>query len=323
MCKPAGWQAQARICATEDAFKQYSCCGFLLYCPTITTPPYLQAYWVDLIRLPLWLSSVSSLFLALTIKILERLLVPTWALPASAWEFPVSYMVLNRMKEATKAYLGKMLTHAIAIVTTYINNAQRQATKDASTIAGLTILRIANGHCHCVWPQQERWQDLDHSPPVFPRSNNLLRSTSKNRLSKGINLDEALVYDSAIQRNILPSEKGVQDIVLIDTTSGVFAKLILHNTVVLTKKSQIFSTATVTSLASSSRTTTSSASLSAPPSPPSAQCGVPQIKTESITITSEKGRLSKEEINRMVLVTEEFTSKDKAQRKRIEALNQI
>ena len=44
-------------------------------------------------------------------------------------------------------------------------------------------------------------------------------------------------------------------------------------------------------------------------------------KSESITITNEKGRLSQEEIDRMVAEAEKFASEDEAQRKRIEALN--
>ena len=46
-------------------------------------------------------------------------------------------------------------------------------------------------------------------------------------------------------------------------------------------------------------------------------------KSESITITNEKGRLSQEEIDRMVAEAEKFASEDEAQRKRIEALNAL
>ncbi len=46
-------------------------------------------------------------------------------------------------------------------------------------------------------------------------------------------------------------------------------------------------------------------------------------KSESITITNEKGRLSPEEIERMVKEAEEFAAEDEAQRKRIEALNSL
>ena len=46
-------------------------------------------------------------------------------------------------------------------------------------------------------------------------------------------------------------------------------------------------------------------------------------KSESITITNEKGRLSQEEIDRMVAEAEKFASEDEAQRKRIEALNSL
>jgi heat shock protein 5 len=46
-------------------------------------------------------------------------------------------------------------------------------------------------------------------------------------------------------------------------------------------------------------------------------------KSESITITNEKGRLSQDEIDRMVREAEQFAAEDEAQRKRIEALNSL
>ena len=46
-------------------------------------------------------------------------------------------------------------------------------------------------------------------------------------------------------------------------------------------------------------------------------------KSESITITNEKGRLTQEEIDRMVAEAEEFAAEDEAQKKRIEALNSL
>ena len=46
-------------------------------------------------------------------------------------------------------------------------------------------------------------------------------------------------------------------------------------------------------------------------------------KSESITIKNEKGRLSQEEIDRMVLEAEQFAAEDEAQRKKIEALNSL
>ena len=53
-------------------------------------------------------------------------------------------MVLTKMKETAEDYLGEKVTHAVITVPAYFNNAQRQATKDAGTIAGLTVLRIMN-----------------------------------------------------------------------------------------------------------------------------------------------------------------------------------
>ncbi|KAJ9075478.1 ATPase with role in protein import into the ER [Entomophthora muscae] len=56
----------------------------------------------------------------------------------------VSAMILKKMKEVAEAYLGKAVTHAVVTVPAYFNDAQRQATKDAGTIAGLNVLRIIN-----------------------------------------------------------------------------------------------------------------------------------------------------------------------------------
>ncbi|RCV18920.1 hypothetical protein SETIT_3G341900v2 [Setaria italica] len=56
----------------------------------------------------------------------------------------VSAMVLTKMKETAEAYLGEKVTHAVVTVPAYFNDAQRQATKDAGVIAGLTVLRIVN-----------------------------------------------------------------------------------------------------------------------------------------------------------------------------------
>ncbi|OEL30021.1 Luminal-binding protein 5, partial [Dichanthelium oligosanthes] len=56
----------------------------------------------------------------------------------------VSAMVLTKMKETAKAFLGHKVTHAVVTVPAYFNDAQRQATKGAGIIAGLTVLRIVN-----------------------------------------------------------------------------------------------------------------------------------------------------------------------------------
>jgi endoplasmic reticulum chaperone BiP len=53
-------------------------------------------------------------------------------------------MVLGKMKEVAESYIGQKVTHAVVTVPAYFNDAQRQATKDAGTIAGLNILRVVN-----------------------------------------------------------------------------------------------------------------------------------------------------------------------------------
>lgn len=56
----------------------------------------------------------------------------------------ISAMVLIKMKEIAETYLGENVTHAVVTVPAYFNDAQRQATKDAGTIAGLNVIRIIN-----------------------------------------------------------------------------------------------------------------------------------------------------------------------------------
>jgi L1 cell adhesion molecule like protein len=56
----------------------------------------------------------------------------------------ISSMVLSKMKTIAEAFLGSPVTHAVVTVPAYFNDAQRQATIDAGTIAGLTVMRIIN-----------------------------------------------------------------------------------------------------------------------------------------------------------------------------------
>jgi heat shock protein 5 len=56
----------------------------------------------------------------------------------------VSAMVLVKMKEIAETFLGKEVHHAVVTVPAYFNDAQRQATKDAGTISGMSVQRIIN-----------------------------------------------------------------------------------------------------------------------------------------------------------------------------------
>ena len=56
----------------------------------------------------------------------------------------ISSMVLTKMKETAQDFLGQNVSKAVVTVPAYFNDAQKQATKDAGTIAGLEVVRILN-----------------------------------------------------------------------------------------------------------------------------------------------------------------------------------
>jgi heat shock protein 5 len=87
----------------------------------------------------------------------------------------------------------------------------------------------------------------------IPKVQQLLKEYFNKEPSKGINPDEAVVYGTAVQGDILSGQEGLDDVVLVDvcplsvgtqTTGGVFTMLIPRNTVIPMHKAQIFSTAT-------------------------------------------------------------------------------
>ena len=56
----------------------------------------------------------------------------------------VSAMILSKMKEVAEGFLNQKVNNAVVTVPAYFNDAQRAATKDAGTIAGLNVMRVVN-----------------------------------------------------------------------------------------------------------------------------------------------------------------------------------
>jgi molecular chaperone DnaK len=82
-----------------------------------------------------------------TIRSVKRHMGTTWSVDIDGKKYTaqeISARVLQKLKRDAEAYLGEPVTHAVITVPAYFSDAERQATKEAGEIAGLTVDRIIN-----------------------------------------------------------------------------------------------------------------------------------------------------------------------------------
>ncbi|MCH84149.1 heat-shock protein [Trifolium medium] len=243
----------------------------------------------------------------------------------------ISSMVLTKMREIVEAYLETKVKNAVITVPAYFNDSRRKSTIDAGAIAGLNVLKIINEptaaaiahgldkrtNCDKVfqvkatsgnitseeWTSITEWMDKSSVHDVvlvggssrIPKVQQLLLDFFKRKeLCKSINPDEAVAYGAALQAALLSGNiKNVPSLVLIDVAPLSIARGHPYDICFDIDQNSIL---TVSAMDKSTGS------------------------KNYITISNDKGRLSIEEIGRLIQEAEAFCIADK---KKAEVMNAL
>ncbi|CDQ61281.1 unnamed protein product [Oncorhynchus mykiss] len=235
----------------------------------------------------------------------------------------ISSMVLVKMREIAEAYLGQKVSNAVITVPAYFNDSQRQATKDAGVIAGLNVLRIINEPtAAAIAYGMDKGKSRERNDGIFE-----VKATAGDTHLGGEDFDNRLVshfveeFKRKHKKDISQNKRALRRL----RTACERAKRTLSSSsqASIEIDSLFEGIDFYTSITRALPQIEVTFDIDANGILNVAAVDKSTGKENKITITNDKGRLSKEDIERMVQDADKYKAEDDAQREKMAAKNSL